>query len=100
MILDKVFTTWLEFGLDRIESICARCFQYYFNHIISTVHMFMYPPGFFSTRLEHYSVLPKDIPTKTYVQTTELTLSQTSPFFTCLQYKSFENTVGKEEIAQ
>ena len=28
-----------------------------------------------------------------------LTLSQTSPGFTCLQYKSFENTVGKEEIA-
>ena len=29
-----------------------------------------------------------------------LTLSQTSPGFTCLQYKSFENTVGKEEIAR
>ena len=30
----------------------------------------------------------------------ELTLSQTSPGFTCLRYKSFENTVEKEEIAQ
>ena len=29
-----------------------------------------------------------------------LTLSQTSPDFTCLQYKSFENTVGKGEIAR
>ena len=29
----------------------------------------------------------------------ELTLSQTSPDFMCLQYKSFENTVGKGEIA-
>ena len=29
-----------------------------------------------------------------------LTLSQTSPGFTCLQYKSFENTVGKGEIAR
>ena len=29
-----------------------------------------------------------------------LTLSQTSPFFTCLQYKSFENIVGKGEIAR
>ena len=28
-----------------------------------------------------------------------LTLSKTSPGFTCLQYKSFENTVGKGEIA-
>ena len=28
-----------------------------------------------------------------------LTLAQTSPGFTRLQYKSFENTVGKEEIA-
>ena len=28
-----------------------------------------------------------------------LTLSQTSPVFTCLQNKSFENTVGKGEIA-
>ena len=28
-----------------------------------------------------------------------LTLSQTSLVFTCLQYKSFENTVGKGEIA-
>ena len=28
-----------------------------------------------------------------------LTLSQTSPGFMCLQYKSFENTVGKGEIA-
>ena len=28
-----------------------------------------------------------------------LTLSQTNPFFMCLQYKSLENTVGKEEIA-
>ena len=28
-----------------------------------------------------------------------LNLSQTSPAFTCLQYKSFENTVGKGEIA-
>ena len=30
----------------------------------------------------------------------DLTLSQTSPFFTCLQYNSFENTVGKGEIAR
>ena len=29
-----------------------------------------------------------------------LTLSQTTPVFTCLQYKSFENTVGKGEIAR
>ena len=29
-----------------------------------------------------------------------LTLSQTSLVFTCLQYKSFENTVGKGEIAR
>ena len=29
-----------------------------------------------------------------------LTLSQTSPNFTCLQYKSFENTVGKGGIAR
>ena len=29
-----------------------------------------------------------------------LTLSQTSPVFTCLQYKSFENAVGKGEIAR
>ena len=29
-----------------------------------------------------------------------LTLSQTSPGFSCLQYKSFENTAGKGEIAQ
>ena len=29
-----------------------------------------------------------------------LTLSQTSPGFTCLKYKSFENTVGKGEIAR
>ena len=28
-----------------------------------------------------------------------LTLSQTSPVFTCLHYRSFENTVGKGEIA-
>ena len=28
-----------------------------------------------------------------------LTLSRTSPFFTCLHYKSFENTLGKREIA-
>ena len=28
-----------------------------------------------------------------------LTLSQISPVFTCLQYKSFENTVGNGEIA-
>ena len=28
-----------------------------------------------------------------------LTLSETSPVFSCLQYKPFENTVGKEEIA-
>ena len=31
---------------------------------------------------------------------TGLTLSQTSPGFTCLQYKSFENTAGKGEIAR
>ena len=30
----------------------------------------------------------------------ELTLSQTSPGFTCLAYKSFKNTVGKGEIAR
>ena len=29
-----------------------------------------------------------------------LTFSQTSPLFTCLQDKSFENTVGKGEIAR
>ena len=29
-----------------------------------------------------------------------LTLSQTSPGFTCLQYKSFENTLGKGEMAR
>ena len=29
-----------------------------------------------------------------------LTLSQTSPGFTCLQSKSFENTAGKGEIAR
>ena len=29
-----------------------------------------------------------------------LTLSQTIPAFMCLQCKSFENTVGKEEIAR
>ena len=29
-----------------------------------------------------------------------LTLSQTSSVFTCLQYKAFENTVGKGEIAR
>ena len=29
-----------------------------------------------------------------------LTLSQTSPDFKCLRYKSFENTVGKGEIAR
>ena len=28
-----------------------------------------------------------------------LTLYQTGPGFTCLHYKSFENTVGKGEIA-
>ena len=28
-----------------------------------------------------------------------LTLSQTSPGFTCLPYKSFENTAGKVKIA-
>ena len=35
----------------------------------------------------------------TIVLKSTLTLSQTSPGFTCLQYKSFENTVGKGEIA-
>ena len=30
----------------------------------------------------------------------ELTTSQTRPVFTCLQYKSFENTTGKGEIAR
>ena len=30
----------------------------------------------------------------------DLTLSQTSPGFTCLQNRSFQNTVGKEEIAR
>ena len=30
----------------------------------------------------------------------KLTLSQTSPGFTCLQLKTFENTVGKGEIAR
>ena len=30
----------------------------------------------------------------------ELTLSETSLVFTCSQYKSFENTVGKGEIAR
>ena len=30
----------------------------------------------------------------------ELTLSQTSPGFMLLQYKPFENTVGKGEIAR
>ena len=31
----------------------------------------------------------------------ELTLSKTSPsFFLCLQYKSFENTIGKGEIVR
>ena len=30
----------------------------------------------------------------------KLTLSKPSPGFKCLQYKSFENTVGKEEIAR
>ena len=29
-----------------------------------------------------------------------LTLSQTSPSFTCLQYKPFENTAGKGDIAR
>ena len=29
-----------------------------------------------------------------------ITLSQTSPGFTCLQYKPFEKTVGKGEIAR
>ena len=29
-----------------------------------------------------------------------LTISQTSPFFTCLQCKSFENTTEKREIAR
>ena len=29
-----------------------------------------------------------------------LILHQTSPFLMCLQYKSFENTVGKGEIAR
>ena len=29
-----------------------------------------------------------------------LTLYQKSPFFTCMQFKSFENTVGKGEIAR
>ena len=29
-----------------------------------------------------------------------LTLSQTSPGFKCLQYKSFENTAGKGEIVR
>ena len=28
-----------------------------------------------------------------------LSLCQTSPVFTCLQFKSFENSVGKGEIA-
>ena len=32
-------------------------------------------------------------------RSTDLTLSQTSPGYKCLQYKSFENTVGKGEIA-
>ena len=35
-----------------------------------------------------------------YQVLTNLTLSQTSPGFTCLQYKPFENTVGKGEIAR
>ena len=30
----------------------------------------------------------------------DLTVSHTSPGFTCLQYKSFENAVGKGEIAR
>ena len=30
----------------------------------------------------------------------QLTFSQKSPGFACLQYKSFENTVGKGEIAR
>ena len=35
------------------------------------------------------------------MKTLSLILSQTSPgFFTCLQYKSLENTVGKGEIAR
>ena len=34
-----------------------------------------------------------------FQQSVSLTLSQTSPVFLCLQYKSFENTVGKAEIA-
>ena len=29
-----------------------------------------------------------------------INLSQTNPFFTCLQYKTFENTGGKAEIAR
>ena len=36
----------------------------------------------------------------TYSFADELTLSKISPGFTCLLYKSFENTVGKGEIAR
>ena len=36
---------------------------------------------------------------KLNVNNDRLTLSQTSPVFTCLHHKSFGNTVGKGEIA-
>ena len=41
---------------------------------------------------------PQKLPVSSSVRT-ELALSQTSPVFTSLLFKSFENTVGKGEIA-
>ena len=43
---------------------------------------------------------PVDLFTFEAVADNNLTLSQTSPVFTCLRYKPFENTVGKGEIAR
>ena len=69
--------------------------------------LFFFPIMFLTTFKINFSLQDRFVPSSamlpiwisTSIQIScMITLSQTSPGFTCLQYKSFENTGGKGEI--
>ena len=69
----------------------------YFSHISATGHTIHVFPGCHQYKAEALKCEYEGSRVRSHAE--NLTLSQTSPCFTCLQYKSFKNTIEKGEIA-
>ena len=84
----------ISMGFIFFGSPCTSIYFYIYNKSIERTH-----PGYYSFLIFKFKQLRNENQFIVYINIS-LNLFQTSSVFTCLQYRPFENTVGKGEIAR